>query len=559
MDLKNKRKIKTIWNKYIIPYSPLILLILIASVITYYRVLIQINIGPLSDACDFLLNALYFSGQGVGYYDWTRPPFFPFIVSLVFRFGFISSTTIFIIDGLFLILGIIGTYLFFNLHFNKIESFFGGLLYVTFPIILILIGLGYSDFACGAFLIWAFYFMILAFKKNSKFFILFFPLLMIAFLTRFNTALIIFPIVLYFFMNKNEIKNNKDILIGLVASFLILIPVLTFYYEKFGNIFFPFVSTFGTTTMTISTESPYYDPNIFYFLEHFFTYTGFETIIILFLIVGGLLLLIIKNKLNLKTEIARLKNKDSIFKLFIIAVLLLFFIFTFGQIHYLISEIIFLGIGVSSFVLLKNLDIKNLDLHILVLSWFMAFFVFNSVYFIKSDRYFILMAPAVAYFLLLGLSFISSRLLLKFKDKNLTFLIISSILTIMILFSTASILSNIPQDNQDYKYSNEQIALASQWFISYEPDYRNKIIYSDVWPYLAWFLKTDVKIMPTFKDNQSYVGGVKNATFTPQDSVAFNNYLVDNNADYYFCVLDINLTSFEPINHFGSLTIYRRI
>lgn len=559
---KSNGKIKNVWNKYIIPNSLLILLILIVSIITYYRVLIQIDIGPLSDACDFLLNALHFSGQGVGYYDWTRPPFFPFIVSLVFRFGFISATTIFIIDGLFLILGVIGFYLFLNLHFNKIESFFGGLLFATFPEIVILSGLGYSDFACCAFLIWAFYFLVLAVKKNSKFFILFFPLLMMAFLTRFNAALMIFPLILYFFMNRNVIKNYKNIGIGLITSFIILIPVLTFYYVKFNNIFFPFISTFNTSTTNFSSQYYHFDPNIYYFIEHFFTFTGFQTILIIFLIIVGLSLIILKNKYEIHNKfinIWNLKNKALKFKLTIFAILSLLFIITFGQIHYMISEVIFLVIGVVVFTLIKNLKIKDIDLHLLVLLWFMVFFIFNSVYVIKSVRYFILIAPAVAYFLLLGLRVFASSLPMNIRNIKLIFPILYIILTVIILFSTVSILPDIQDDNQKYKYSNEQIALASQWFSNYEPNYKNKIIYSDLWPYLAWFLKTDVKIMPAFKDNQSYVGGVKNITFTPQDSIAFNTYLVENNADYYFCDLDINLTSYKPIKQFGRLIIYQRI
>lgn len=556
-------KKEDIFSKYIIPYSPLIILIIIVSVLSYYRLLIQIDIGPLSDACDFLLNALYFSGNGVGYYDWTRPPLFPFIVSIIFRWGFISATTIFVVDILFSIFGLIGFYLLLNLHFNKIESFFGGLLFATFPKIFLLSGLGYSDFACGAFLIWSFYFLVLAVKRNSKFFILMFPLLMMAFLTRFNAALAIFPIAFYLCMNKDKIKNFKDIGYGIIASFLLLLPVFAFYYEKFGNIFYPFVSTFGTTTMPFSSaESPPYDPNIFYFVERFFTYTGFETIIIFIIVFMGLLLIILKNKPAIKEKFAILWDrgkKDLKTKLLVFSILVIIFILTFGQVHYLISEVIFLAIGIMLYMLMKNSAIKDLDLHLLFLAWFMSFFIFNSIYVIKSDRYFILMAPAVAYFLLLGLVAISRRLAFIYKKNNLTFPIMASILTVLILLTTASSLTDIKQDNQDYKYSNEQIALASEWFSNYEPNYRNKIIYSDLWPYLAWFLKTDVKIMPTFKNNQTYIGGVKNSTFTPQDSVAFNNYLINNNADYYFSIYEINLTSYKPIKHFGSLVIYQRI
>jgi hypothetical protein len=165
-----KPKKKHFSFKYFIPYIPLIILIIIVSIITYYRVLIQIEVGPLSDSCDFLLNALVFAGQGVGYYDWTRPPLFPFIISIFSRLGFVSTATIFIVDGLTFIFGVIGFFLFLKLRFNNIESFLGGLLFATFPTVLTFLSVGFSDLTSVTFTIWALYFLILAVKKDSKFF-----------------------------------------------------------------------------------------------------------------------------------------------------------------------------------------------------------------------------------------------------------------------------------------------------------------------------------------------------------------------------------------------------
>jgi len=564
--MTDKENGETYLNKCFVPYLPLILLIIIVGVISYYRLLIQIDIGPISDTCDFLLNALYFSGQGVGYYDWTRPVFFPLLIAIVFKLGFVSATAAYVVDILIYIFGLIGFYLLLSLHFNKIESFFGGLLYATFPIIILLSGLGFSDFTCGAFVIWAFYFLVLAVKKNSKFFILFFLFWTMAFLTRFNAALIIFPVVLYIFMNKQEIKNHKYIGWGILASFLLIIPVLWFYQIKFGNILFPFMDTFGATSRTFSPEYHPYNVDPSFYIKGFFSYTGFESFIITFLIIIGIAvytIIRVKNQSDIKNKLLSIVSKEDMnlkFKLLIFAVLTLIFIVTFGQVHYMVSEVIFLAVGLVFFTLINELNIKNIDLHILVFSWFMAFFIFNSVYVIKSSRYFILMAPGVAYLLLLGLRTVFNELTVKLKKGNLIFPVFALILTVFILLSTASLLPSIEDRFQGIKVTNEKIAIASEWFINYEPDYKNKVIYSNLWPYLAWHLKTDVKIMFTFKNNQAYLGGVKdNTTFTQQDNLASNNYLVDNNADYYFSSDAINLTSYKPIKQFGSVTIYERI
>ena len=563
IDKENNRE--TYLNKYFVPYLPLILLIIIVSVISYYRLLIQIDIGPLSDACDFLLNALYFSGQGVGYYDWTRPVFFPLLIAIAFKLGFVSTTTAYVVDLLIYIFGLIGFYLLLNLHFNKIESFFGGLLYATFPNIILMSGLGFSDFTCGAFIIWAFYFLVLAVKKNSKFFILFFLFWMMAFLARFNAGLIIFPIVLYIFMNRQEIKSFKYIGWGILASFLLIIPVLWFYQIEFGNILFPFMDTFSATSRIFSPEYHPYNPDPLFYVKGFFSYTGFQSFIIVFLIGIGLAIysiIRVKNQHDIKNKLMSIVNREKgnlKFKLLIFTVLTLIFIVTFGQLHYIASEVIFLAVGLVFFTLVKELNIKNIDLHLLVFSWFMAFFIFNSVYVIKSSRYFILMAPGVAYLLLLGLRIIFSKLTVKLKKGSLVFPAFALILTLLILLSTASLLPSIEEGFQGTKVTNEKISLASEWFTGYEPDYKNKVIYSNLWPYLAWHLKTDVKIMFTFKNNQALLGGSKNNNFTQQDISTFNKYLVENNADYYFSSNEINLTSYKPIKQFGSLVIYERV
>mgnify|MGYP000989347217 FL=1 len=553
-------------NKYFIPYIPLILLIIIVGVISYYRLLIQIDIGPLSDTCDFLLNALYFSGQGVGYYDWTRPVFFPFLISLVFKLGFVSATVAYVVDLLIYIFGLIGFYLILNLHFNKIESFFGGLIYATFPNTILMLGLGFSDFTCGAFIIWAFYFLILAVKKNSKFFILFFLFWTMAFLARFNAGLIIFPVVLYIFMNKQKIKSYKYLGWGILASFLLIIPVLWFYQIEFGNVLSPFVDTFGATSRTFSPDYHPYNPDPLFYVERFFRYTGFQSVIITLLIIIGLSIysvIRVKNQPEIKKKFMSIVNREKRnlkFKLLIFIILTSIFVLTFGHIHYMASEAILLAVGLVFFTLIKELNIKNIDLHLLVFSWFMVFFIFNSIYVIKSSRYFILMAPGVAYLLLLGLKIVFSELTVKFRKGNLIFPAFALILTVLILLSTASLLPSIEDGFQGTKVTNEKISLASEWFINYDQDYENKVIYSNLWPYLAWHLKTDVKIMFTFKNNQGYLGGVKdNTTFTPQDNLASNNYLVENNADYYFSSDEINLTSYRPIKQFGSLVIYERI
>jgi 4-amino-4-deoxy-L-arabinose transferase-like glycosyltransferase len=544
----------------------LVLLTAIVSVITYYRILVQIEIGPISDSFDFLSNALVYAGQGMGYADLLRPPFFSFLISMVFRFEYISTNVVFYMDGLLFILGVVGLFLLLKMRFNDLESFLGALLYSTFPIVLTIVGVGFSDLASVSFTIWTFYFTVLAVRKDSRFFIIVFPFLMFAFLTRYNNALLIFPIFLYIFINKDKIKF-KQVLIGICASILVIVPVLLFFYEKYGNMLYPFIN-FGSSSaaLTSSAENFAYDPNIFFFIQNFPALVGAQGIFILLIVVLGILIypilrIIRKNqkKLYLMTKLD-LKSRKIQLKYIILAILVVIFLGSFGKTFYMINELLFFFIAYMFYDLTKTLKIKYLNLHLMFFAWFMAFFIFNSIFVIKDLRYFVLMAPPMAYFLILGLSEVSKMINIKFNNRNLVFPILAVILTCIMLITTASQIPEILESNNDKVTTNEQMKLASEWFMGYDPDYKNKNIYSDLWPNFSWYLKTNVKMVPVFKDNQTFANGVKNYTFNQADSNEFNKYLVSNNADYYFSVrVGLNLTSYAPIKEFYNVIIYKKI
>ena len=541
----------------------LLLLTVIVSIITYYRILVQIELGPVYDSFVFLANALVFSGHSIGYSDLLRPPFFSFIISLLFRLGYTSANTIFVVDGILFVFGVIGMFMLLKIRFNDLESFLGGLIYATFPIVLIYLGFGFSDLASVSFSIWAIYFMILAFKKDSRFFYLAFPFFMFAFLTRYNNGLLIFPLFLYILINSDKI-NFKNLIIGIIASFFVILPVLIFFYEKFGNIIYPLMSFGSTSTaVSISTETASYNPNIFYFLQMLPVYIGLQGKLIVLIVALGIVLYLILRILRIKDnkhsfEGLNLKSRYSKIKLVSFVILVVAFLISFDKTVYMVSEVLFFALAYLFYEITRSMKIKKMDLHVLFFSWFMVFFIFSSIFVIKDDRYFLLMAPPVVYFMILGLSEISNIHKFKIKNNNVIFPVLTIILTLIILFSNATLIPTIRQANNGDLIANQQIEMASQWFVNYDPNYKNQNIYSDLSPNFSWYLNTNVKQIPVFKNNQTFIG-VNNDSFTQEDSNEFNNYLVTNNADYYFCIRNgLNLTSYKPIKQFGNVIIYKR-
>ena len=556
------QKSRDILNKYKLTLISLIILITFISLITYYRIKIQMNIGPIWDTYDFLSNALLFAGQGTGYSDLTRPPFISFLTSIFFRLGYLSSTSIFIVDGMLFIFGVVGFFLLLKLRFNNVESLLGSILYATFPIVISFAGAGLSDIPSVSFSIWAIYFTILAVKKNSKFFYFSFPLIMLAFLTRYPSALLIFPVIFYILINQKSVQKIRDIVIGIGISLLLLIPVLIFFYDIFGSPFYSFLNFFGSSSSAVSAGTYAYNPDTLYFLNHLPSFIGASGITIMVIVLSLTAYELFKFKKSIsKIRLFNMKyvKKVTALKLILFTILTLIFIGTFGKLPYMASEVIFFILFYIFYTLLKDIHIKCIDMHLLFFAWFMAFFIFHSVYVVKDGRYFVTMAPAAAYFLLLGLSCTSNKI--EFKTKNINLMsLFSVILIFIVLFCTVSYLPAIQEGNSNLTIRNENMALASNWLINYDPAYKDKIIYSELWPYSGWYLKTSVKMMPIIMNDQMYYTGIDSSNFSPHDSIASNNFLVSNDAYYCFSIQQgLNLTSYKPLKQFGNIIIYKRV
>ncbi len=569
-DNSNKNRAKNFLKNNSNSIILLVLLTVIVSTITYYKILIQLQIGPVSDSIDFFTDALVFAGHGIGYSDLLRPPLFPFIISLFIRLGYTSINTIFAVDGGLFVFGVIGMYMLLKIKFNDLESFLGGLIYATFPVVIILLGFGFSDLSSISFSIWTIYLTIMAVKKDSRLFYLIFPFFMFAFLARYNNALLILPIIFYLSVNRDKIKFKK-LFIGFTASIIVIIPFLIFFYEKFGNILAPFISSgAGSTSVSAATESLAYNPNIFYYIQLFPAIIGIQGFIFLIVMALGILVYAVNQFVNPNNRhlLGSLKQFkiDNITKIKVIILVILGIIFlgSFDKTIYVVSEILFFIISCILYDLSKN-RIKDMDIHVTILIWFMVFFIFDTLFIVKNNRYSLLMLPAVSYFIILGFSKFFTEVKIKIRNINVLFPTFAIILTIILLLSTANEMPNILSNNNNLLVTNEQVEQASQWFMSYDPNYKNQNIYSDLWPSFSWYLKMNVKPVPIFKNNESFadVGAAKNNTFNQADSNQFNNYLVNNNVDYYFCVRPgLNLTSYKPLKEFdnalGNVIIYER-
>jgi 4-amino-4-deoxy-L-arabinose transferase-like glycosyltransferase len=214
---------------------------------------------------------------------------------------------------------------------------------------------------------------------------------------------------------------------------------------------------------------------------------------------------------------------------------------TYSQVSYALSEIFLVVLAISLYSLLKDLDLKYVDLDILFLTWFLAFLIMHSAHPVKVDRYFITMAPPLAYGVALGINQISGLIKYKIKGINATSALISILLVFSIIFSTVSYMDSIP--NSDPQVKSEQAA--AQWLMNYDPQYKNKTIAADRGPAFGWYLK-------------KYVYTRIHLKVTPE---VFKELINEIDPDYYIYVQSgtpLNLEGYHVLKNVDGVLIYER-
>ena len=102
----------------------LILITLISTALVAYYINFNMHLGIYcSDVYVYLLNALYFAGTNVhSPKSIYLSPVICFLTSLLFDLGFVDKISIFIVTGIFAIIGNIGLYLLLKLKFAEIKK-----------------------------------------------------------------------------------------------------------------------------------------------------------------------------------------------------------------------------------------------------------------------------------------------------------------------------------------------------------------------------------------------------------------------------------------------------
>lgn len=539
-------------------------LISITTVITLYKLQIQFNVDVAYwDTFQYLNFARRFAFPGLNN-DMSLSPFLPYLTSLLFSLGYVSSHALFILDGIIYLLGVMGFYWLLKMRFKAVESFAGSIFYATFTLVLSWVAVGGIDLASVSFSILAILFTLMAVKKDSRYYFLAFPLAAIAFFTKYTAGLIGLIMLFYIVINQEYLRNLKNMVIGILLGSVIALRFIIYFYITINNPF-PFLGQFkGTVSNAATTIDSGFNPDYLFYLKNLPNYissisnqtdfTGFlnpslsDPTFIAYLLLGIMVLGLFIYLLNIIQKFKqvpqeKLKNKIGLLKLGIFIILLIAFYTSIGDVSYVISILVLSIIFLFIYRFLKYLQIKNADFDVTLFLWLAVYMVFNSILATKNDRYFVNVMPGLAFLIVLAINCINSKINLSYRKINLGSLL-SMALVVIVLSSTLVFLDRIPQEN--YAHDMESI---SQWLHNYDGELFDKAVYSNHWPGFEWYLNKRVyRGIPQTKESMFKDFG---------DLNEFSKFLQEKKAYYYiYRGSDLYLPDYHIIKRVGIFTIY---
>lgn len=393
----------------------LLLITVISSILVAYYINFNNNLGIYcSDVYVYLLNALYYAGTNIhSTKSIYLSPVVCYLTSIIFDLGYVDKIAIFIVTGIFAIAGNIGLYLLLRLRFDKLLSFTGTIIYTCLALNLAWLANGSLDIPAVTVTIWTVYFLILAIKRNPKYYIIVFPLLVIGFYTRYTVGLVLPCMILYYAMEKSFKITREDIkyiIFGLIIAIALFAIIFT-TISIMGNGFIAFDGLIvgGISGSHGSTHDTSYNPDSGYYLANMGNFisssnttfvaktpalnnpTPLSVIVFLILIVGAVLW-----ARKSKFEIDR--NKIIGIALCLIALI------TFTRFSSVITIMItFIGL----YFIAKDSEYK---LAIFMLAWILAYLTFQSYYNVKVNRYIIPTFPPLVYFIMVGVEEINAKI-----------------------------------------------------------------------------------------------------------------------------------------------------
>lgn len=550
------------------------------SILTIFSILITyalINFNQVlgiycSDVFIYLSNSLVFAGYQSSVLYLYLSPVICILTAILFKLGFLSEASLYLITGIFCIFANMGIYMLLKNKFSSLLSLCGAFLFGSFSLTLLWWANGTLDVPAVALSIWTIIFTILAVDKDSKYYMLSIPFFVLAVFTRY-TALFLLPLILLYYLSKHDFFTNLDLLIRNRQEFSIKLKSYI-KSEEFRNIlkscaiafvlliiFSATILAYGSNLSFLTQSSTFasgskgevidnaYTTDTFFYLHDFpnflfSDYVSFDNVIpvlngsspMSFFLIGLFAIGIFLFGYKLINVKVKGKSKHNYLVGILFIALLVISILCF-KINSIITITIILIDLVMLFAFFKKIGIDReiYSMDVLMLAWLLVYFIFFTFLNIKVNRYIITAFPAFIYFVIYALSEIldlSNKFeLFEFKKQNIL-KIIPIILIVFCIFSAFTFTSTVHY-NEDFN-KNKVIA---DYLTEYDSDYMSKDVAVSNQRSYNWFLK---KYTIPLTDDQL-------------------DYLESSNITYYISDDNFNLSNYTMIYQKEGLYLYERI
>jgi len=477
-----------------------------------YKLWAQAVAGPRWDTFSFLANAAAVAGRGYGYTEPARPPLMSVIAAPLLAAGFTSPFAIQLVDFAFGMLLLAGVFFLVRKRMGSLPAVGAALAVLLSPPVWEWLAVGYTDIGAVALCVWALLAVTRATEEDPRYYMLAFALIVCACLMRTTSLLFAFPFGVWMLLRTRAIRHAGYLVLGMVAALAVYLPFGIYYTVTIGDALYPFATSLrikeaasGAATVTRQVGS--YLTGLPFLAAP--SPIAWLTILVLFVSVAGIGFAVFRSLRERHVSAGRIVAA---------ALLIIGATYLVTRSGLMASQVVIAGAVYLTWRLLASDEHKveggfarivpaDLALDAAVVAWLLSYYGFHEAWAQRVTRYYITMAPQVAYLVALAWwqlyraipepdpAATRESLLGGLRDpfpwiRRWFALPIVALILVGFVFDVLS--TNLSPDPNNVDARNTGNYLAKQ------PDAGDAVVYSDMWPLTAWYMRRSVKAMPTF-------------------------------------------------------------
>ena len=478
-----------------------------------YKLWAQAMAGAQWDTYSFLANAAALAGKGYGFTEPARPPLISVVAAPLLRFGFMSPFAIQLVDFGFGMFCLAGVFLLVRRRMGVLPAAGAALAVLMAPPVWEWLAVGYTDLGAVALCIWALLAATKATEEDPRYYAAAFPLLVCAALMRTTSLLFVLPFGVWMLLRSQPFRHIRYLLLGAAAALAVYVPFGLYYSSAVGSPFYPFVTSLrikeaasGSATVTHDVGSYLSGLPVLAAPEPMAALTLFILFVAVIGIAAGVLRSLKERHVSARRLVAA----------FVVIGCAAFIVTRTG----LMASQAVIAIAVYLTWRLLAADEYSVEggearivpaslaLDASVVAWLLSYYAFHEAWAQRVTRYYITMAPQVAYLVALAwwqlfksLPETDNAYVPRFTFASAIRDPLPSIRRWFALPLIVLIVGAFAFDVARTSTTPDPAIVDSKstaQYLATQPGVEDSTVYSDMWPVTAWYLRHPVEAMPMF-------------------------------------------------------------